>query len=164
MNAFDLVILAVLIVFALLGAWRGLVSEVIAILQWVAAGVIAWFFAGSLSEIFQRFVGEPALRKLLAFILIFLVVFALGVVVSWLIRKSLPAKRGFRIVNAILGGMFGAARGALAILIVFLAAGLTTYPQRSWWRESSLAPFFERSALYVGGYLPDDIARHIRYS
>ncbi|MGE5241474.1 MAG: CvpA family protein [Bacteroidota bacterium] len=164
MNAFDLVILAVLIVFALLGAWRGLVSEVIGILQWVISGVIAWFFASSLSDIFQRFVGEPALRKLLAFILIFVVVFTLGVVVSWLIRKSLPAKRGFRIANAILGGMFGTARGAFAILIVFLAAGLTTYPQRSWWRESSLAPFFERSALYVSGYLPDDIARHIRYS
>jgi len=164
MNAFDLVLLAVLIVFALLGAWRGLVSEVVAILQWVVSGVIAWFFAGSLSHIFQRFVGEPALRKLLAFILIFIVVFALGVAASWLIRKSLPAKRGFRIANGILGGVFGAARGALIILIVFLAAGLTTYPQRSWWRQSDLAPFFERSALYVGRYLPDDIARHIRYS
>lgn len=164
MNAFDLVLLAVLIVFALLGAWRGLVSEVVAILQWVVSGVIAWFFAGSLSHIFQRFVGEPALRKLLAFILIFIVVFALGVAASWLIRKSLPAKRGFRIANGILGGAFGAARGALIILIVFLAAGLTTYPQRSWWRQSDLAPFFERSALYVGRYLPDDIARHIRYS
>ena len=163
MNAFDLVMLSVLIVFALLGAWRGLVSEVISILQWVVAGVIAWFFAGSLSHIFQRFVGEPALRKLLAFVLIFIVVFTLGVGVSWLIRKHLPAKRGFRIANAILGGVFGAARGALVILIVFLAAGLTTYPQRSWWRQSSLAPFFERSALYVSEYLPRDIARHIRY-
>ncbi len=164
MNTFDLVILAVLIVFALLGAWRGLVSEVISILQWVVSGVIAWFFASSLSHIFQRFVGEPALRKLLAFILIFIVVFALGVAVSWFIRKHLPSKRGFRIANATLGGLFGAARGALAILIIFLAAGLTTYPQRSWWRQSSLAPFFVRSALYVSGYLPDDIARHIRYS
>ena len=161
---FDLVLLSVLIVFALLGAWRGLVSEVVAILQWVISGVVAWFFAGSLSHLFERFVGEPALRKLLAFILIFIVVFALGVVASWLIRKSLPAKRGFRIANAVLGGAFGATRGALIILIVFLAAGLTTYPQRSWWRHSSLAPFFERSALYVSGYLPDDIARHIRYS
>lgn len=163
MNAFDLVMFAVLTLFALAGAWRGLVSEVISILQWVVSGVIAWFFAGRLSELFEGLLGEPALRKLLAFVLIFVVVFVLGVAASWLIRKSLPAKRGFRIANAILGGIFGAARGALVILIVFLAAGLTTYPQRSWWRQSSLAPFFERSALYVGGYLPNDIARHIRY-
>ena len=163
MNAFDIVLLAILIVFALLGAWRGLVSEVISILQWVVSGVIAWFFASRLAEHFKRFLDEPALRKLLAFVLIFIVVFALGVAVSWFIRKHLPAKRGFRIANGILGGVFGAARGALVILIVFLAAGLTTYPQRSWWRQSSLAPFFERSALYVGGYLPNDIARHIRY-
>jgi membrane protein required for colicin V production len=163
MNGFDLVLLVTLAVFALLGAWRGLVSEVIGILQWVVSGVIAWFFAGSLAPLFQRFVGEPALRKLLAFILIFVVVFALGVAVSWFVRKHLPAKRGFRLANAFLGGVFGAARGAVVILAVFLAAGLTTYPQRSWWRHSDLAPYFERTARYVSGYLPRDIARHIRY-
>ena len=163
MNTFDLIIFSTLLIFALFGAWRGLVSEVISVLTWALSFVFAWLFAGRLSSLFSGILDDPTLRQLLAFVLIFIVVFVLGMVASWLIHKSLPAKRGFRLVNTALGGLVGAARGAAIVIAVFLLAGLTSFPQRPWWRESAFTPFFERSALYVCNYLPSDIARHIRY-
>ncbi len=163
MNKFDLIILAVMLVFTAIGAWRGLVREVISALTWVLSGVLAWFFAGKLSAIFKGMVDDPALRQLLAFVLIFIAVFVLGIVASWFIHKHLPRKRGFRIANNVLGGLIGAARGGVIVIAVFLVAGLTSFPQRPWWREASLTPYFERAAVTVAGYMPRDIARHIRY-
>ena len=163
MNIFDLIIFAVMFVFALFGAWRGFVREVISMLTWVLSLAFAWLFAARLGGLFRGMTNDPALRQLLAFVLIFIVVFILGMVLSWLIHKYLPAKRGFRITNTALGGVVGAARGGVIVVAVFLVAGLTAFPQRPWWRESTFTPFFERSALYVSSYLPRDIARHIRY-
>ena len=163
MNNFDLIILAVMLVFTAIGAWRGLVREVITVLTWVLSCLLAWLFAGKLSAIFKGMVDDPALRQLLAFVLIFIVVFVLGMVASWFIHKHLPGKRGFRIANLALGGLIGAARGGVIVIAVFLVAGLTSFPQRPWWREASFTPYFERAAVYVASYMPRDVARHVRY-
>jgi membrane protein required for colicin V production len=163
MNNFDLIILAVMLLFTAIGAWRGMVREVITALTWVLSCLLAWLFAGRLSAIFKGMVDDPALRQLLAFVLIFIAVFVLGMVASWFIHKHLPGKRGFRIANNVLGGLIGAARGGVIVIAVFLVAGLTSFPQRPWWREASFTPYFERAAVTVAGYMPHDIARHIRY-
>lgn len=163
MNALDIAILVVLLMSTFLGAWRGLVREAISALTWVISFVLAWFFAGTVSRLLIKISDEPVLRQLLAFALIFLAVFVLGMVVSWLIHKYIPPKRGFRIANNTLGGLIGAARGAAIVIAIFLVAGLTSFPQRPWWHHSSFAPYFERAAVYVAGYIPRDIARHIRY-
>lgn len=163
MNLFDLLILLTLLVATLIGAWRGFVREVISALTWILAFVFAWLFAGSLSTLFSGFLDEPVVRHLLAFGLIFVVIFALGMVASWLIHKIIPPKRILRFANMALGGLVGVARGAVIVIILFLFAGLTSIPQRSWWYGAAFTPFFERAAVYVSSYIPSDIARHIRY-
>ncbi len=163
MNNFDLAILVMLLIFTLIGAWRGFVHELITLITWVLSVALAWLFASQLASLFRGVVADPALRQLLAFVLIFIVVFTIGIVSSWLIHKYLPAKRSFRIANIALGSLVGAARGAMIVIAIFLVAGLTSFPQRPWWRDSTFTPFFERSADYVASYLPRDIARHIRY-
>jgi membrane protein required for colicin V production len=163
MNGFDLLILATLALFVALGAWRGLLSEVISLLTWVLSIVLAWFFAAPVSRLFSGAIQDEALRQLAAFALIFFVVFVLGLVTSWLLHKYFPLKRAFRIANAVLGGVVGLARGGVIVIAVFLVAGLTPIPERGWWRDAAFVPFFERAALYVAGYIPRDIAQHIRY-
>jgi membrane protein required for colicin V production len=163
MNSFDLIILAVVLVFTAIGAWRGLVREIITVLTWVLSCLLAWFFAGTFSGLFEGMLDDPTLRQLLAFVLIFIVVFVLGMVASWFIHKHLSGKRGFRNANIALGGVIGAARGSVIVIAVFLVAGLTSFPQRPWWREASFTPFFEHAAAYVAGYMPRDVARSIRY-
>lgn len=163
MNGFDLIILATLALFALFGAWRGLLSEVVSLLTWALSLVLAWFYAAPVSRIFSRFTDDAALRQLFAFVLIFALVFILGLVSSWLLHKYFPLRRGFRLANTVLGGLVGTARGAVVVIVAFLVAGLTPIPERSWWRDSAFSPYFERAAIYVAGYIPRDIARHIRY-
>lgn len=163
MNSFDLLIIGILAIFAAIGAWRGLLSELISMLTWVLSVLLAWLYAAPLSRFFKGLIEDAALRQLAAFALIFMLVFVLGLVASWLIHKYFPAKRAFRIANTALGGLVGAARGGVVVIVVFLVAGLTPFPQRDWWRESAIAPVFERAAVYVAGYIPRDIAQHLRY-
>ena len=163
MNSFDLVIIGILAIFAALGAWRGLLRELISMLTWVLAVILAWFYAAPLARFFKGVIADAALRQLASFVLIFIMVFALGLVASWAVHKYLPAKRAFRLANTALGGLVGVARGGIVVIVAFLVAGLTPFPQRDWWRESAMAPVFERAAVYVAGYIPRDIAQHIRY-
>ena len=163
MNSFDLLILGIVAVFAAIGAWRGMMREVISLLTWVLSCALAWFYAAPVSLLFRSVIEDAALRQLFAFVLIFVAVFVLGLVGSWLLHKYFPLRRHFRMVNNALGGLVGVARGAVIVIAVFLVAGLTSVPQRDWWRDSAFTPFFERAAVYVAGYIPRDIARHIRY-
>jgi membrane protein required for colicin V production len=163
MNSFDVVILVILVIFTLLGMWRGLLRELITIVTWILSFVLAWIFAGQASDYLTKVSAEPVVRQVIAFVAIFFAVFMVGTTASWLIHKYLPPKSLFRAANIVFGGLFGAARGAVIVISIFLVAGLTSFPQRSWWRESMFTPYFERAALYVSGYLPSDIARHIHY-
>lgn len=163
MTGFDLLIFATLAIFVALGAWRGLLREAVSMLTWVLAIVLAWLFAGWAASLFEAWVSELVLRQLLGFMLIFIMVFVLSLVASWFLHKSLPRGRTFRLANTVLGSLVGAVRGAMIVIAVFLVAGLTSIPQRDWWRDAAFAPFFERAAVYVAGYIPRDIARHIRY-
>ena len=50
MAALDWIFMALLLASMLIGAWRGLVFEVLSVLGWLAAFVVAqWFAAGGIS-------------------------------------------------------------------------------------------------------------------
>lgn len=163
MNAFDYVMIVVLIAFAVTGALRGFVLEALSIVLWPVTAFIAWLLADQIAPMFESFIGEQQLRVVAAFMLVFLLVFVIGTIVIYLVHRTLPLRGVLRRPNVILGATVGLLRGAIIIVIVFLVAGITSLPQRSWWRESVLAPHFQKVALAVGAFLPRDIGRHIKF-
>lgn len=164
MNAFDYLLIAVLVAFAVTGALRGFVLEVLSLILWPLAAFIAWLLADQIAASFTGMISDPSLRMVAAFVLVFLVVFVIGTVAIFLVHRVLPLRGALRTPNVVLGGVVGFARGGIIIVIVFLVAGITSLPQRPWWRESMLTPYFQDVALTASAYLPRDVARHIRYS
>lgn len=163
-NAFDYLMIAVLVAFALTGALRGFVLEVLSLVLWPVSAFVAWLFAEPVSSWFRSLINEPQLRMVVAFIVVFLVVFLIGTVVVYFINRLLPLHGALRTPNVVLGGLAGLVRGGIILVIVFLVAGITALPKRAWWQQSYLAPYFQRAAVSVKEYLPQDVARHIRYS
>ncbi len=163
MNSFDFLLILVMLAFTAIGALRGMVREVLSLVTWILSGLIAWLFAGSIESLFSDMIANSELRLVAAFVVLFVLVFIVGTVVTFTVHKMIVARRAFRIPNLVFGGMIGLARGMVVVVIVFLLAGITSVPQRPWWREAALAPFFQKFALFVGEYLPKDVARHIRY-
>ena len=164
LNSFDYMMLVVLIAFAVTGAIRGFVLESLSLVLWPFSAFAAWLFADQSAQFFQSLISDPHLRIVAAFVALFLVAFILGTVVVYFVHRALPLRGVLRKPNAILGGLVGVTRGGIVILIVFLVAGITSLPQRPWWRDSLMAPYFQKAAVTVSAYIPRDIARHIRYS
>lgn len=162
-NAFDYLMIAVLVAFMLTGALRGFVLEVLSLVLWPVAAFVAWLFAEPVASWFGSLINEPQLRMVAAFIVVFLAVFLIGTVAVYFVNRVLPLRGALRTPNVVLGGVVGLLRGGIILVIVFLVAGITALPQRTWWRDSLFAPHFQRAAVSVKQYLPQDVARHIRY-
>ncbi len=164
MNSFDYLMIVVLVAFAVTGAIRGFVLELLSLILWPLSAFIAWLFADQAAPLFHSLISDAQLRVVAAFAAVFLGAFIVGTIVVYFIHRALPLRGMFRKPNAVLGGLVGVLRGGIIILIVFLVAGITSLPQRPWWRESLLAPYFQKVAVVVSAYIPRDIARHIRFS
>lgn len=163
MNGFDFLLIAVLVAFAVTGWLRGFVLETFSLLLWPLSAFVGWSFMSPVDFLLEDAIVNPELRLVSAFSLVFVLVFVTGSVGTYLLHQSFRRRGYLRMPNSIFGGLVGFARGGVIIVIVFLVAGITTLPQRPWWRDSALVPFFQELAVAVGSYLPQDVARHIHY-
>jgi membrane protein required for colicin V production len=162
MTWFDYAILAVLALSAVIGIWRGLVREVFALGGWIAAFVAAMLFAGEAGNLLPANSATPFVRAVFAGVIIFLVVLIACGIAGMMLAKVMRLA-GLGLADRTLGGVFGFARGALISLIVVLAAGLTTLPRESFWREARLSGPLETAVVALKPYLPPPLAARVRY-
>ena len=163
MSGFDIVIGFIVVLFVVIGTWRGFVREVMSLVTWILACVVGWFFADTISGWFGDLIHDQALQLVAGFLALFIIVYIIGTIAGFVAHKLISTKQALKISNHVLGACTGIARGVVMLVIVFLLAGLTTIPQRDWWRGSFFAPYFQSLALAASRFLPSDIARHIRY-
>lgn len=162
MTLFDYAVLTVLAVSVLLGIWRGVVSEILALVAWVVAFLVARAEGGEVANWLPAQISEPALRVIAAYALVVLaVLLAFGVL--RLLLKLLLTAVGLGLLDRMLGGAFGALRGMLVVLVAVLVAGLTPLPKEDWWREATFSPPLETAVLAARPWLPADAAKRIRY-
>jgi membrane protein required for colicin V production len=135
MATLDWIFLGVLVASLLLGAWRGLVYEVLSVVNWIAAFVLAQWLA-PLAAGWLPF-GEPgdSLRKVVAFLLVFVVAAFVGGWVAGAVRRWIQAG-GMRPVDRTLGGAFGFVRGMLLMLAAAVVVNMTALKAQDWWMES----------------------------
>lgn len=162
MNGFDFVVLGIVALSVLLGLMRGAVKEILSLAAWVFAFVAAKTFATAGAELMPGFIGNPALRYLGGFILVFVVVMALAMLLSLLLSESLKVL-GLGVVDRMLGVLFGLLRGMVIVTILVLLAGLTQLPKTEIWRHALLSGASETLAVMVKPWLPIDLASHIHY-
>ena len=162
MTVFDYAVFGVVAASLLLGLWRGLVSEVLALLAWVAAFFAARAVAPGLAPIFGRFTHEAALQYVAAFAAVFvavLLVFAIGRIVAAKLLRAV----GLGWADRLLGMLFGIGRGVLIALVAVLLGGMTPLPREAWWRDAWLAPPLETAVVAAKPWLPKAVAQRIRY-
>lgn len=162
MTGFDYAVLAVIAVSAIIGIWRGLVREVVALAGWIAATVVAMLFAGQAASLLPASFATPLVRTIIAFAVLFLLVLIGSSLTGLLIAKLVRAV-GLSLADRTLGGVFGIARGALILLVLVLIAGLTALPKEPFWREAKLSAPLETAAIAVKPYLPRAVADRVRY-
>ena len=77
MTYFDYVVIAILAASVLLGLWRGVVGEIIALVAWVLAFLAAKWWGSEVAQVFFSGITDPALRVVAAWVAVFVVVLVL---------------------------------------------------------------------------------------
>lgn len=163
MTIFDYVVLAAMALSVLLGAWRGVVNELLALVAWVAAFLVARIEAPQATHWLAGQIAEPGLRLAAAFIIIFVGVLILFAIARMLLSRLLSAV-GLGTLDRLLGAVFGVLRGLVVVLAGVMLAGMTSMPREHWWQTAVLAPPLETAALAAKPWLPADVAKRIRFN
>ncbi len=150
----DWIAVVLVVVSMLLGLLRGLVFEVVLLAGWVAAFLCAQWLADDVGRWLPF--GEPAAtwRYAAGFVLVFVAVaFSVGLVAT--LTRKLGTAIGLRPVDRVLGGVFGVARGALALLAVAVVVHLLALNESAWWHESRSAIVPDRALQGLEPNLPE---------
>lgn len=136
----DWVILGALAMSLIFGFSRGFVREVISLVGWVLAIVVARWFNEPVATWLAQWVGTPSVRLLMSYGLLFLgtllacSLFAQAL--SLVVRSG-----GLSLTDRVLGGLFGVVRGALLVLIALML--LAPFVKKDvWFREAQLPKAF----------------------
>ena len=158
----DWILLAILLASLVLGAWRGLVYEVMSVIGWLAAFVLAQWFAADVAARLPMQSAGDSLRYAAGFVLVFIASVFVAGLISALLRKVVTVI-GLRPVDRLLGAGFGVFRGVILLLALTVVLQLTSMTQNDWWQQSQGGPVL--TALLkglkpilperFGAYLPD---------
>lgn len=160
MNWTDYIILAVLGLSVLIGLWRGLISEVLALAVWVAAFWVSWTFGPAVSAHFEHTIELPSARLIVGYGLCFIAVLILGALLRLAIGQ-LVESTGLSGTDRLLGMIFGFARGVLLVTLMVFLLGFTAFTRDPWWRESVLLPQFQGMAAWLGERVPQNVRRYL---
>jgi membrane protein required for colicin V production len=160
MTGFDFVVFGILSLSLVVGVWRGLVHELMALLGWPFAFVLCKLFAGHMAWLLP--IKQDAIRLAAAYVLLFVAALVAWGILTRLLVKLLKVM-GAGWPDRVMGGVFGLLRGGAVLLAIVWLVGLTPYVRHPFWRNAATRPTLERAALLTKSWLPDNVAKLIDY-
>jgi membrane protein required for colicin V production len=160
LSAVDWTLLGVLVFSMLLGAWRGLVYEVLSVLGWAASFYAAQWFAPQVANLLPLQSASDSVRYAVAFVLVFIgAVFAAGLLAFFL--KKLVEAIGLRPVDRTMGAAFGVLRGVILLLAATVVMDMTVLKSSAWWQESQGAALLTATLKSLKPVLPEQFAKYL---
>ena len=156
----DWVFLAVLLLSLVIGAWRGLVYEVLSVLGWAASFYAAQWFAPRLASVLPFDSLSNSVRFAAAFVLIFVAALFVFGMLAFAVKKLVEAI-GLRPIDRILGALFGVARGVILLLAAAVVINMTTLKQGEWWTSSIGAGILTAGLQILKPMLPPKFAVYL---
>ena len=146
----DIALLAVLAVSVLVGVWRGFVYEIVSLLGWVVAFVLANTCAPFVSDLLPWQQGGAALRFWAAYALVFVLVLVACTLLARLMRALISATP-LSLLDRMLGAAFGVARGGVVLVAFAMLVSLSPFAHDAWWQQSQGAVWLGQA---IGGLKP----------
>tara|TARA_R110002072_G_scaffold216658_1_gene374058 strand:- start:15871 stop:16350 length:480 start_codon:yes stop_codon:yes gene_type:complete len=151
LNWVDIAIVLVVGVSGLFGLWRGFVREILSLLTWIAAIVVARMYSPLLVPMFSGMTENETGRYVLAFATLCIGTLIIGAIINKLLTRLINMA-GLQITDRLLGMVFGLARGVVIVAaVVYFAAG--SYSLELWWQESITLPYIEQVIDWAEPYI-----------
>ena len=160
MTFVDWTLLAILGLSLAIGAWRGLVFEVLSVFVWIAAFVLAQWFAPDVAAKLPMVGTAQSLRYAAGFVLVFVgTAFVAGLLVQLI--KKMVASVGLRPVDRTLGAIFGLLRGAILLLAIAVVTNMTALRNQADWQASQGATMLTELLTKLKPLLPQDFGKYL---
>jgi len=151
----DIAAALILALSVILGLLRGLVHEVLSVLGWL----VAWLLARSAALPVGNWLGwappGSSLRVGIGFVLTFALAMLVWRILAWLLSQIIKASV-LAPVDRVLGGLFGLLRGSLIIVLLVTLAGFTPLARKPFWRESVSVTAAQATLAQLAPVLPAD--------
>ncbi|WP_248594593.1 CvpA family protein [Candidatus Accumulibacter contiguus] len=129
MTVFDYLVLLIVATSLLLGMWRGVVGEIIALVAWVLAFFAAKWWGTPLAHWFTA-ISDPTLRIVAGWVAVFMATLVIMALLRLTVRSLIKAL-GMTLSDRLLGLLFGVARGLAIVLLLVAVGGMTRCRKRS---------------------------------
>lgn len=158
MTAFDYAVMAIIVLSALVGWWRGFMYELFSLIGWLAAYIVARTYSAHVLPYVPEAVGAENIRAAAAFAALFIVTLIVGALFAWFLAR-LAKFAGLAGMDSKFGAIFGMLRGMLVVIALVWLGGLTVLPQKPFWRDALSSKPLQEAALYARDYLPENAAK-----
>ncbi|MBB4287803.1 CvpA family protein [Roseospira goensis] len=157
-NPVDIVVLVILVVSAALAFFRGFVHEVLAIAAWIGAVLAAIYGLPHAQPYARQYIPIDWVADLAAAVAIFLATLVVLSVVTTLIARRVQDS-ALNTLDRSLGFLFGLARGAVVIVVLYVAAAWLVPPdtQPPWVQQARSMPVIVEGAETLVALLPEDL-------
>ena len=156
----DLVLLGIFLLSVLIGLWRGFVFEIVSLLGWLVAFIIANSAGPFLADLVPLDNANAQVRLWAAYIVVFVLVLLTCTLLARMLR-ALIAATPLSFVDRLLGGVFGVVRGALILVVVGTLVTLSPYANSTAWKGSHGALWLGLALEGLKPVLPQSLNVHI---
>lgn len=140
-NEIDWCIIGLVLISTVISLWRGFVKEILSLIIWIVAIVVAWLYGGSFSSYLSPNIELPWLRIVISCAILFILTLIAGAFINFVLARLIKAT-GLSATDRFLGMFFGSARGAIAVVIVVGLLVDTPVNESEGWKDSKLIPSF----------------------
>lgn len=162
MTVFDYAVLGILGISVLLSMLRGFLRETLSLAGWVAAFFVAKLYTLQLAPMLPQSIPGESLRLLAAFLILFLATLLVASLLAIALAEVFK-KIGLGWLDRWLGALFGLLRGVLVAGIIVFLGGLTSLPREGFWRDAMFSAPLEALVTSALPWLPEGIAKHVKY-
>jgi membrane protein required for colicin V production len=159
---FDYLVLFVLLASVVISTMRGLIKEILSLVSWVVAFVLANAYGATLAPMLPSMIPGESVRLMVAFVALFLGARILMGLLTLAIDAVVKAS-GLSLADRGLGGLFGLARGIVFVLFAVILCGMTSIPQQDFWKNALLSPMAEAGARTIKPFLPAALTQHVHF-
>ncbi len=144
----------------LVGAWRGLLTELLALLGWGVSYFAAQFLGPDAG--LHLPVGEPGMRMnvLAGMVVVFVLAWLGWAVLSWGLTQIMKAS-GLGGTDRLMGAAFGLMRGLLVALVVVTLVQMTPMAQTELWRSSRSVGWMQTLLQGLRPILPAQVLQFV---